>query len=107
MLDVQTAAVDPLSEETTKQTEVIQTLTFDPVTLVEVDLSLGLRGVRTNHHKMSPRYSTVQLPPGAYGLAVTAGAGREEENTAGYGLKVKAQWENLICIKNVQKQETL
>lgn len=56
-------------------------LTFDPVALVQVDLSFGLCGVRTDHHKMSAGDGAVQLPPGAYCLAVTAGTEGEEGNS--------------------------
>lgn len=74
----------PLSDETTKQqSSPPPRLTFHPVALVEVDLSLGLGGVRTNHHKVSARDGAVQLPSGAYSLAVTAGADGEREREGG------------------------
>lgn len=53
-------------------------LTFDPVALVEADLSLRLSRVRTNHHKMSAGHGAVQLPPRADRLAMTAGTDRED-----------------------------
>lgn len=59
-----------------KHTEVILSLTFDPVALVEADLSLRLSRVRTNHHKMSAGDGAVQLPPGTDRLAMTAGTDR-------------------------------
>lgn len=53
-------------------------LTFDPVSFVEVDLSLSLDSVRSDHHKMSPWNGAVQLPPGADPLAVSAGTEEKE-----------------------------
>lgn len=57
--------------------QTLKGLTFDSVSFVEVNLALGLSGVRTDHHEMSPWNSTVQLPPGAQRLTVTAGTEKE------------------------------
>lgn len=38
-------------------------LTFDPVTLVQVDLALGLGGIGAHHHEVSSRDGAVQLSP--------------------------------------------
>lgn len=40
-------------------------LTFDPVALVQVDLALGLRRVRTDRHEVPAGDGAVQLPPGS------------------------------------------
>lgn len=63
---------------TAAPTEDIPGLTFDPVSLVEVNLPLSLDAVRTNHHEMPPRNGAVQLPSGTESLAMTAGTVREK-----------------------------
>lgn len=40
-------------------------LTFDPVTLVQVDLALSLDSIGPDHHEVSSRDGAVQLPPGS------------------------------------------
>lgn len=57
----------------TGQTEDIPGLTFDPVSLVEVNLPLRLDAVGTNHHEVPPRNGAIQLSSGAESLAVTDG----------------------------------
>lgn len=93
--------------QTTKQTKVIPSLTFDPVALVEVDLSLSLGGVRANHHKMSPRNRTVQLSSGAYCLAVTAWTDREREKKHHWsGQEVKAQKKSKFIFRGYNNRNT-
>lgn len=58
-------------------------LTFDPVTLVQVDLTLGLGSIGPHHHKVSSRDGAVQLPPWSYRLATVAGAMEKHSRVKG------------------------